>query len=88
MANTIRNLPRDLASLYESLPSESRSAKTDPENAFALHKLLSHLDPRMAARWHWRDVRKVLRNLHIIKEHGRMASDVISDAFGSGLTEK
>jgi tRNA dimethylallyltransferase len=42
-----------------------------------LHTLLSSIDPDMASRWHWRDTRRVLRNLQIIKETGQRASDVV-----------
>jgi len=31
----------------------------------------------MGARWHWKDTRKVLRNLQIISEYKQRASEVI-----------
>ena len=42
-----------------------------------VRKLLDKLDPEMAARWHWKDSRKVLRNLEIMVETGQKASEVI-----------
>ncbi|THH03717.1 hypothetical protein EW145_g6064 [Phellinidium pouzarii] len=80
-------LPERLASLYNALPSTSPSAKIDPDQAFALHSLLSYLDPIMASRWHWKDTRKVLRNLEIIKESGRLASEVVADAHTANTTK-
>ncbi|BGP38488.1 tRNA dimethylallyltransferase, mitochondrial [Rhodotorula kratochvilovae] len=41
----------------------------------ALYSLLQALDPASAARWHWRDVRKVRRALDIVLE-GRRWEDV------------
>ena len=57
------------------------SAKENPDLAFKMHMLLSRLDPEMSDRWHWRDTRKVLRNLEIIKEQGIPASKAIRNAF-------
>ena len=88
LTKIVQDLPPGLGVLYSNLPCDPPSAKTDPDGAFALHALLTRLDPRMAARWHWRDTRKVLRNLRIIKEYGRPASDVLSETFGSAVSEK
>ncbi|KAH8108498.1 tRNA isopentenyltransferase [Phellopilus nigrolimitatus] len=84
--NALRDLPKNLADLYDTLPTTPPSAESDPANAFALHSLLSHLDPTMASRWHWKDTRKVLRNLEIMKENSRLASEVIADAHAAGIT--
>jgi hypothetical protein len=50
--------------------------------SLALHSLLLHLDPEMGARWHWKDSRKVLRSLEIIKESGKLASAGIREQSG------
>lgn len=86
LSSALANLPEDLAALYQDLPSNASSAKTDPDMAFTLHSLLSHLDPPMGSRWHWKDTRKVLRNLEIIKENGRPASEVVVDAYSQSAT--
>jgi tRNA dimethylallyltransferase len=69
----------ELLRLFHSLPVSPPSAGADPEAAFKMHSLLAVLDPVMAARWHWRDTRKVLRSLEIIKDTGRKASDIVAE---------
>ncbi|THH31744.1 hypothetical protein EUX98_g2418 [Antrodiella citrinella] len=71
--------PHDLLQLYNNLPDVSPSAGTEPEAAYTLHSLLASLDPAVAARWHWKDTRKVLRSLQIIKQSGRLSSDIIHE---------
>jgi tRNA dimethylallyltransferase len=78
LMSIVAQLPQDLIDLFNTLPEHPPSASLDAEAAFSLHSLLSALDPPIAARWHWRDTRKVLRSLSIIKETGRKASDMIS----------
>ena len=80
LASRFRSLPDELQLLFLSLPTDPPSAKTDADGAFALHSLLSGLDPDMAARWHWKDTRKVLRNLEIIKENGCTATEAVTSA--------
>jgi tRNA dimethylallyltransferase len=77
LKDSIASLPPDLLTLLTDLPSEAPSAKLDPDKAFSLHALLSALDPVIAKRWHWKDTRKVLRNLEILKESRKRPSDVI-----------
>jgi tRNA dimethylallyltransferase len=79
LASSIASLPPHLLSLYNSLPRQPPSAATDPDAAFDLHALLLILDQSVARRWHWRDTRKVLRSIRVIKESGRRASDIIGD---------
>lgn len=79
LTKCIDSLPPHLVTLLEDLPIQPPSAAVDPDAAFNLHTLLSALDPTIASRWHWRDTRKVLRSLVIIKESGRRASDIIMD---------
>ncbi|KAF8589983.1 tRNA isopentenyltransferase [Ramaria rubella] len=69
----IASLPEPLLELFVNLPK-----KPNPEQGFTLYSLLSVLDPTMASRWHWKDTRKVLRNLEIIKEKGLLASEVMA----------
>jgi tRNA dimethylallyltransferase len=70
----LKTLPPELLDLFLNLPSEPPIAGMDPKAAFELHSLLKALDEPMAARWHWKDTRKVHRSLCIIKETGRPAS--------------
>lgn len=78
LSDAISTLPPALLDQYETLPLRASAALIPPEEAFSLHTLLCHLDPNMGARWHWKDTRKVLRSLGIIKENGRLASEVIA----------
>lgn len=65
--------------LWANLPSASPSATSDPDAAYTLHTLLAALDPPVASRWHWRDTRKVLRSLEIIRDSGRKVSEIIEE---------
>lgn len=78
LANSLSLLPPELLDLFNMLPDAPPSAATQPEAAFALHALLSALDPPVAQRWHWKDSRKVLRSLNIIKESGHRTSEIIA----------
>ncbi|KIO32493.1 hypothetical protein M407DRAFT_213578 [Tulasnella calospora MUT 4182] len=78
IAAALSDLPDDLKQLYSNLPDRSQSEACSDETAFALHTLLCKLDPPMGGRWHWRDTRKVLRSIEIVKESGQRASDVNS----------
>ncbi|PPQ63174.1 hypothetical protein CVT24_005719 [Panaeolus cyanescens] len=79
IAKSIQSLPPDLLDLFNHLPEVPPSAKSDPDEAFKLHQLLSLLDPIISRRWHWKDTRKVLRSLAIVKETGRCPSEIISE---------
>ncbi|TFY59879.1 hypothetical protein EVJ58_g5501 [Rhodofomes roseus] len=57
----------------------SPSAADQPELASAMHQLLSLLDPQIAQRLHWRDTRKTLRQLTIVKEAGRLSSEILAE---------
>ena len=72
-------LQPDMLRLFNNLPGTPPSAATDPEVAFSLHALLATLDPPIAGRWHWRDTRKVLRSLVVIKDTGRLLSEIFVD---------
>ncbi|CCM02911.1 uncharacterized protein FIBRA_05025 [Fibroporia radiculosa] len=76
---SLASLPRELADLFATLPEKAPSATMNPELALSLHSLLSALDPHIAERWHWKDTRKVLRNLIILKDTGRLPSEIFFD---------
>jgi tRNA dimethylallyltransferase len=79
LVNSITSLPPQLRILFDELPEHPPSATLDPDAAFNLHTLLTSLDPLIATRWHWKDTRKVLRSLNIVKESGRRASELIAE---------
>ncbi|KAI6167206.1 tRNA isopentenyltransferase [Pisolithus thermaeus] len=81
----ISKLPPDLLDLFNRLPEHAPSAISDPDGASLLYKLLQALDEPVAARWHWRDTRKVLRALQIIKEQGRTPSEIINEQASTPL---
>lgn len=84
LAGVLSSLQPDLLALYQTLPEHLPTAASDPEIAFACHRLLSQIDPVVGQRWHWKDTRKVLRSLKIIKESGRLSSEIIQE---QSLTE-
>ncbi|OBZ75695.1 tRNA dimethylallyltransferase, mitochondrial [Grifola frondosa] len=69
----------ELLDLFNALPEQPPSAETDGDLALSLHNLLSVLDPLVGQRWHWRDTRKVLRDLCIIRERRCRVSEVLSE---------
>jgi tRNA dimethylallyltransferase len=79
LAKSLALLPPPLLDVFNSLPERPPNAASDAEFAFSLHSLLSALDPVVAARWHWKDTRKVLANLKTISHFGRRASEIISE---------
>jgi len=79
LSSALSQVTTDLRELFDALPETPPSAVDDPGAALALHKLLQALDPPVAARWHWRDTRKVLRNLVIMKESGRKVSEILQE---------
>ncbi|SPO19829.1 related to tRNA isopentenylpyrophosphate transferase [Ustilago trichophora] len=54
-------------------------AANDPELGMQLWKLLNKIDPAMAARWHYKDTRKVANSLRVYKETGRPHSVWIAE---------
>ncbi|KIK63795.1 hypothetical protein GYMLUDRAFT_162504 [Collybiopsis luxurians FD-317 M1] len=85
LARSIESLPPELIDLLSSLPDPAPSADTDPGGALQLYNLLKALDATIAARWHWKDTRKVLRNLRIILERGRKPSELIHEQSQEAL---
>jgi tRNA dimethylallyltransferase len=79
LGKSLSALPPPLLDLYNALPDYAEPASANPEAAFQLHALLSALDPPVAARWHWKDTRKVLRSLRIMKDTGRKPSEMITE---------
>lgn len=69
--------------LYRSVgraeDGDSNSFASDDTAALELFRLLSVLDSNVAERWHWKDTRKVLRNVEIIAQHNCLVSEVIAD---------
>ncbi|KAI0341496.1 tRNA isopentenyltransferase [Trametopsis cervina] len=85
LALALSALPDELINLYDHLPEPPPLAADDPDAAFALHRLLSSLDPLVGQRWHWKDTRKVMRSLRIIRESGRLSSELIQEQSGTEL---
>ncbi|KAI0822648.1 tRNA isopentenyltransferase [Trametes gibbosa] len=79
LTNALAALPPELLELFNNLPEQAPTADGDPSSAHKLHDLLLALDPLVAQRWHWRDARKVLTNLRILHDTGRLASEVIRE---------
>jgi tRNA dimethylallyltransferase len=85
VARSIANLPPDLLELFNALPEQSPSAASHPQEAMLLHKLLTALDEPVAQRWHWKDTRKVMGSLRVIKDTGRTPSEVIAEQSKTAL---
>lgn len=83
--HNLSTLPMSLRDIYSSLPPTDQ---VPSDTALALHSLLVHLDPSVGARWHWKDTRKVLRNLHIIQESGRLVSEIMEEQDGAAVDAK
>jgi tRNA dimethylallyltransferase len=79
LSSVLSRVTTDLRELFDALPEAPPSAVDNPGAALALYNLLRALDPPVAARWHWRDTRKVLRNLVIMKESGRKVSEILQE---------
>lgn len=79
LASSLSVLPLELLELFYALPQETPSAADQPELAMTMHQLLSALDPSVAQRFHWKDTRKCLRQLTIMKETGRLSSEIIAE---------
>jgi tRNA dimethylallyltransferase len=75
LADCLETLTPKLVKLWHSLPEAAPSANTDPLLCNDLYSLLQILDPDCAARWHWKDSRRALTSLRIIKQHEIKASD-------------
>jgi len=88
VTNAIANLPPDLLQLFNALPEQPPSATTHPQEAVRLHKLLTALDKPVAQRWHWKDTRKVIGSIRVIKDTGRTPSEVIAEQSKIALTPR
>ncbi|KAI9569109.1 tRNA isopentenyltransferase [Boletus coccyginus] len=85
LQDSVSQLTPNLFNLWTALPESPPNAGTHPEDALSLHELLQALDPPVASRWHWRDTRKVLRSLQIMRETRRTPSEIISEQSESAL---
>lgn len=73
----VDGLPPAQLGLFNEITHGLRTASMTNDESYQLWKLLESLDPDMASRWHWKDSRKVVRNLEIIVETGKRASDIV-----------
>ena len=71
-------LPPHLLDLWNDLPQEATLVYSAGAGLH-MHNLLTALDPVVAARWHWKDTRKVIRCLNIIKDTGKRPSDIFDE---------
>ncbi|KAG1748958.1 IPP transferase-domain-containing protein [Suillus paluster] len=85
VAQSVANLPSDLLELLNALPEHPPSAASHPEDAMLLHKLLTALDEPVAQRWHWKDTRKVIGSLRVIKDTGKTPSEIIAEQSQTSL---
>lgn len=79
LQSSLEQLSDDLKALYADLPGQATAETVPSDKALALYKLLYALDPRVGGRWHWKDTRKVLRSLQVIKETGRTVSETMEE---------
>ena len=59
----------------QQIPDEFRPPG---ELSAALHRILQSLDPAMAERWHWRDIRKVRRSVEVALQTGMPHSEIMA----------
>lgn len=59
----------------QQVPSEFR---TPGELSAALHRILQSVDPTMAERWHWRDIRKIRRSVEVALQTGMPHSEIMA----------
>lgn len=84
-SETYRALTQEEKELLEQISTDgsaksdlASSATKDRELGMKLWKLLDRIDPVMAARWHYRDSRKIANSLRVFKETGQAHSYWIS----------
>ncbi|KAH9473124.1 hypothetical protein Pst134EA_000201 [Puccinia striiformis f. sp. tritici] len=64
----------------ELLPPRYRPPQATAEDfCIALHEALQIIDPVMAGRWHWRDLRKVRRSLEVPLCTGKLMSLLVAE---------
>lgn len=84
----------ELLAVLLDLPAVSTSSEFPPDfplerlpaaycsvEAFsaALYAILQAIDPAMAKKWHWKDVRKVRRSIEVALQTGRRHSDIMRE---------
>jgi tRNA dimethylallyltransferase len=74
----LKMLSESQLSLYSTISELPAPTAEDNDTALELYELLRCIDPDTASRWHWRDVRKVLRSLIIMKEQNKLNSEIIA----------
>jgi len=82
LAAALDSLNDQQHALYDTV-SDLASDSVEEATALALHQLLLQMDPQIGARWHWRDTRKVIRSLEVIKENGCLASELYAEQSAS-----
>ncbi|OJA07605.1 hypothetical protein AZE42_06274 [Rhizopogon vesiculosus] len=88
VTRSIANLPPSLLELFNALPEYPPSAASHPEDAMLLYKLLTALDEPVAQRWHWKDTRKVLGSIRVIKDTGKTPSEIIAEQSKTAPTPR
>ncbi|WAR52431.1 hypothetical protein PtB15_1B873 [Puccinia triticina] len=64
----------------ELLPPKYRPPQATAEDfCIGLYEALKSIDPVMASRWHWRDLRKVRRSLEVAICTGKLMSHVVAE---------
>ncbi|KAH9946381.1 tRNA isopentenyltransferase [Epithele typhae] len=74
-SDALAALPEELRALFDKLPEQAPLPEFE-DAPLALHRLLAGLDPSVAQRWHWRDTRRVLTCLRVMRDNRRLASEV------------
>jgi tRNA dimethylallyltransferase len=88
LTQSLSSLSPQLLSLYNNLPDYAELSSAGPQDALRLHALLSVLDPTVASRWHWKDMRKVLRSIRYIRDTGRRLSETLSQQSQIDVTPR
>ncbi|EFP77220.2 uncharacterized protein PGTG_03176 [Puccinia graminis f. sp. tritici CRL 75-36-700-3] len=64
----------------ELLPPKYQPPQATAEDlCIGLHEALQSIDPVMAGRWHWRDLRKVRRSLEVALCSGKLMSNLVAE---------
>lgn len=74
LVSTPTSFPPDFP--VQALPTSLQ----DPESyTAAVYQCLAAVDPEMAQRWHWRDIRKVSRSLQVFLQTGQQHSAIMRE---------
>ncbi|KAH7103788.1 tRNA isopentenyltransferase [Auriculariales sp. MPI-PUGE-AT-0066] len=83
----LASLSAEQRDLYDNV-SDIITDSVSEDRALELHNLLLCLDPVTGARWHWRDTRKVVRSLEVMKENGCLASELYAAQSEASLATR